>query len=59
MKRDHEETFKVLRCHCVKLNLKKCVFRVISNKFLGFIVNQRAIEADLDKYQPNCDHVVR
>ena len=33
----------------MKLNLTKCVFAVSSRKFLGFIVSQRGIEANLDK----------
>ena len=43
------DTFTVLRRHQMRLNLKKCAFGVISGKFLGFMVQQRGIEANLDK----------
>ena len=33
----------------MKLNLAKCAFGVSAEKFLGFIVNHRGIEANLDK----------
>ena len=33
----------------MKLNPAKCAFRVSSGKFLGFIVNNRGIEANPDK----------
>ena len=33
----------------MKLNLSKCVFRVITEKFLGFMVSQRGIKTNLDK----------
>ena len=33
----------------MKLNPTKCVFVVSSRKFLGFIVSQQGIEANLDK----------
>ena len=33
----------------MKLNPSKCTFEVSSSKFLGFIVSQRRIEANLDK----------
>ena len=32
-----------------KLNLGKCTFKVIAGKFLGFVVSQRGIKANLDK----------
>ena len=35
----------------MKLNLSKCAFKVLSGKFLGFIVSQKGIEANLDKIQ--------
>ena len=35
----------------MKLNLSKCAFGVVSRKFLGFMVSQRRIEANLDKIQ--------
>ena len=46
---DLEETFKTLRQYRMKLNPSKCVFGVSSGKFLGFMVSQRGIEANLDK----------
>ena len=33
----------------LRLNPKKCVFRVTSGKLLGHIVSKRGIEVDLDK----------
>ena len=35
----------------MKLNLSKCAFGVSLGKFLGFMVSQRGIEANLDKIQ--------
>ena len=43
------EEFQVLRSYNMKLNPAKCAFRVSAGKFLGFIVNNRGIEANLDK----------
>ena len=40
-----QETFELLRRYDMKLNPLKCAFRVSSNKFLGFMVTQRGIEA--------------
>ena len=48
---DLQETFDTLRRYNMKLNLSKCAFRVSSGKFLGFMVSQREIEANLDKIQ--------
>ena len=39
----------------MKLNLTKCAFRVSTGKFLGFIVNSREIEANLDKIRAGLD----
>ena len=33
----------------MKLNLRKCAFRVALGKFLGLIASQRGIEENLDK----------
>ena len=33
----------------LRLNLKKCVFRITSGKLLGHIVSERGIEVDSDK----------
>ena len=39
----------------MKLNPSKCAFGVSSGKFLGFMVSQRGIEANLDKIQAILD----
>ena len=46
---DLRQVFNILRRHSLKLNASKCTFRVGSRKFLGFIVTQRGIEANLDQ----------
>ena len=46
---DLEETFETLCQYRMKLNSSKCVFGVSSEKFLGFMVSQRRIEANPDK----------
>ena len=47
---DHlAESFQVLKDYKMKLNPTKCAFRVSARKFLGFIVNNRGIEANPDK----------
>ena len=43
------ESFQILRKYNMKLNPAKCTFRVSARKFLGFIVNNRGIEANPDK----------
>ena len=43
------EEFQILRNYNIKLNPAKCAFGVSAEKFLGFIVNHRGIEANLDK----------
>lgn len=47
-----ERMFKRLRKLNLRLNPNKCTFRVRSGKLLGFIVNQRGIEVDLEKVKP-------
>jgi len=47
--KDLEETFKILRHHGIKLSPRKCTFGVRSAKFLGYMINQRGIEANPDK----------
>ena len=42
-----QEDFKLLRTNGMKLNPLKCVFRVSLGKFLGFMVTQKGIEANL------------
>ena len=46
---DLRKTFDILRAFSVKLNPKKCVFRVRSGKFLGFMISSHGIEANPDK----------
>ena len=46
---DLKETFDTLHSYNMNLNPSKCAFGVIVGKFLGFIVSQRGIEANLDK----------
>ena len=43
------EAFQILKEYNMKLNPAKCAFGVLAGKFLGFIVNNRGIEANLDK----------
>ena len=46
---DLRETFNTLRSYNMKLNPGQCTFGVMVEKFLGFMVSQRGIEAYLDK----------
>ena len=46
---DLEETFGTLHSYNMKLNSSKCAFGVTTGKFLGFMVSQRGIEANLNK----------
>ena len=48
---DLKETFDTVKQYQMKLNLGKCVFGVASEKFLGFMVSQRGIEANPEKVQ--------
>ena len=43
------ESFQVIKDYKMKLNPTKCSFGVSVGKFLGFIVNNRGIEANIDK----------
>ena len=43
------ETFITLRKHQMQLNPDKCVFGVTGGKFLGFLVDERGIEANPNK----------
>ena len=43
------DMFKILHAYRMKLNPLKCAFGVASEKFLGFMVNQRGIEANPEK----------
>ena len=49
------EAFQVLRSYNMKLNPAKYAFGVLSGKFLGFIVNNRGIEANPDKIKAVLD----
>ena len=42
-----QEAFELLRAYGMKLNLLKCAFEVSASLFLGFMVTQRGIEANL------------
>lgn len=44
-----DESFQILKRFQMKLNPLKCAFEVASGKFLGYIVNQRGIEANPEK----------
>ena len=46
---DLRETFDTFRLYDMKLNPSNCVFGVVSRKFLGFMVSQCGIEANLNK----------
>jgi hypothetical protein len=46
---DLKETFRILRLHKLRLNASKCVFRISSGKFLGFMVSHRGIEVNPDQ----------
>ena len=48
---DLKETFTTLKQYQMKLNPAKCDLGVASGKFLGFMVSQRGIEANLEKVQ--------
>ena len=49
------EAFQVLKSYNMKLNPAKCAFGVSVGKFLGFIVNNRGIEANPDKIKSVLD----
>ena len=49
------EAFQILREYNMKLNPAKCSFGVSAGKFLGFIVNNRGIEANPDKIKVMLD----
>ncbi|KAL0296030.1 UNVERIFIED_CONTAM: Retrovirus-related Pol polyprotein from transposon gypsy [Sesamum radiatum] len=46
---DLEEYFQILTTFGMKLNLAKCTFRVRGGKFLGYMISERGIEANLEK----------
>ena len=49
------EAFLILKEYNMKLNPVKCSFGVSAKKFLGFIVNDRGIEANSDKIKAVLD----
>ena len=49
------EAFQILREYNMKLNPAKCAIGVSARKFLGFIVNNRGIEANPDKIKAVLD----
>ena len=49
------EAFLILKKYNMKLNPAKCAFGVSAEKFLGFIVNNRGIEANSDKIKDMLD----
>jgi len=46
---DLEELFTTTAKYRLKLNPEKCVFGVEAGKFLGFLLTERGIEANLEK----------
>ena len=46
---DLEELFTTIAKYRLKLNPEKCVFRVETGKFLGFLLTKRGIEANPEK----------
>ena len=54
---DLQETFDNMKKYKMKLNPKKCVFRIKSGKFLGYLVSQRGIDANPEKVQAVIDLV--
>ena len=49
------KAFQILKKYNMKLNPAKCAFGVSAGKFLGFIVNNRGIEANPDKIKAMLD----
>ena len=49
------KAFQVMKNYNMKLNPAKCAFRVSVGKFLGFMVNNRGIEANSDKIKAVLD----
>ena len=53
-----EEAFDLLKAYCMKLNPLKCAFGVSAGRFLGFMVTQRGIEANLAQLKAILDSPV-
>ncbi|KAM1672284.1 hypothetical protein ACFXTN_037192 [Malus domestica] len=49
------ETFTILKRYRIRLNLNKCAFGIGFSKFLGFMISQRGIEANLEKIKAILD----
>jgi len=49
--KDLDEVLAAVRKYDMRLNPEKCVFGVASEKFLGFMLTHRGIEANPDKCQ--------
>jgi len=47
---DLEELFATIAKYRLKLNPERCVFGVEASRFLGFLLIERGIEANLEKY---------
>ena len=50
-----ERFFKRIKQFRLRLNPKKCTFRVTSGKLLGYMVNERGMELDPDKIRAILD----
>ena len=50
-----ERFFEMIRQFRLRLNPKKCTFRVTSGKLLGYMVSERGIEVDPDKIRAILD----
>ncbi|KAL0417367.1 UNVERIFIED_CONTAM: hypothetical protein Slati_3568600 [Sesamum latifolium] len=49
--KDLKQAFEIIRAYGMKLNPTKCTFRVRGGKFLGYMVSERGIEANLEKIE--------
>ncbi len=52
---DLHETFQQLCTFNIRLNPEKCVFRVTTSEFLGLIVSERGIDANLEKIKTHLE----
>ena len=57
--KDLQETFNTLRRYKLKLNLVKYLFGVSLGKFLGFLVSQWGIEANLEKIRAILNMIIK
>ena len=46
---DLEENFNVMKANKVRINPAKCTFRVVAEKFLGFMLIEKGIKMNLAK----------